>query len=108
MFEINTGISNERRIGMMEGAAMDACEHDADRATVLTKAADLILSKLYRLRSAAGVRRNFWMNADLIAEMVEVAPDAHDRLVEYLFFATQPAESADEFCDAIDPMPPVE
>lgn len=104
MFEIDTGFS-DRNIGWIEAAALDACEPGADRATVLAKAAELILLKMDRLKSMEGKRRNFWMNADLIREMADVAPEAHDSLIEHLFWATQPQTAIDAYCDALDPMP---
>ena len=105
MFKIDTGTSADREIGWIEAAALDACDPGADRATVLAKAADLILLKMDRLKSMEGKRRNFWMNADLIREMAEAAPDAHDSLIAHLFWAAQPEDAVAAYCDALDPMP---
>jgi hypothetical protein len=107
MFAIDTGFS-DRTIGMMEGAALDAVYPETDRAIVLAKLSELLLLKMNRLRSMEGKRRNFWTNADLIREMSDVAPAAHDALIEHLFWASQPQDAIDAYCDAHSEMPPVD
>lgn len=100
--------SQKPSLNWRSAAIMDCAEQHAgpngSRRDAMMIAANLIEEDIMSVKRPDTIRARFWGYADLLDEMSTVAPEAHDRIVELLFWSVAPPELAEACCDLLSPM----